>query len=228
MPPKKEVVAGEALLSGFLDKETKLLAAAFLSSTAPDKFDYDIMATLTGNTAGSLKKMCKYYQTGPPVKKKALEAHPSFAAYLGQAGVAAPASAGGDSKPAAASKVTKKRKAASEVPEEDAEDGAKDLAPASAADKSEAEKSDSKKKAPPAKKEKKGPTKKRIPVKGPNAPKKAAKKEPASEEEVVKDKSTEDSADGGDGLGEYSYLKNLETWLNNTDSELGDEIADDI
>jgi len=37
MPPKKEVVAGEALLSGFLDKETKLLAAAFLSSTAPDK-----------------------------------------------------------------------------------------------------------------------------------------------------------------------------------------------
>ena len=37
MPPKKEVVAGEALLSGFQDKETKLLAAAFLSSTAPDK-----------------------------------------------------------------------------------------------------------------------------------------------------------------------------------------------
>ncbi|KAI4701897.1 hypothetical protein J4E89_010416 [Alternaria sp. Ai002NY15] len=222
MPPKKEVVAGEALLSGFLDKETKLLAAAFLSSTAPDKFDYDVMATLTGNTAGSLKKMW------PPVKKKALEAHPSFAAYLGQAGVAAPASAGGDSKPAAAAKVTKKRKAASEAPEEDAEDGAKDLAPPSAADKSEAEKSDSKKKAPPAKKEKKGPTKKRVPVKGPNAPKKAAKKEPASEEEVVKDKSAEDSADGGDGLGEYSYLKNLETWLNNTDSELGGEIQDDV
>ena len=37
MPPKKEVVAGEALLSGFQDKETKLLAAAFLSSTAADK-----------------------------------------------------------------------------------------------------------------------------------------------------------------------------------------------
>ncbi|KAI4647594.1 uncharacterized protein J4E78_008909 [Alternaria triticimaculans] len=194
MPPKKEVVAGEALLSGFLDKETKLLAAAFLSSTAPDKFDYDVMATLTGNTAGSLKKMW------PPVKKKALEAHPSFAAYLGQAGVAAPASAGGDSKPAAAAKVTKKRKAADEVPD-DAEDSTKDLAPPSAADKSEAEKSDSKKKAPPAKKEKKGPTKKRVPVKGPNAPKKAAKKEPASEEEVVKDKSAENSADGGDGLG---------------------------
>ncbi|KAI4944400.1 hypothetical protein J4E86_009458 [Alternaria arbusti] len=222
MPPKKEVVAGEALLSGFLDKETKLLAAAFLSSTAPDKFDYDVMATLTGNTAGSLKKMW------PPVKKKALEAHPSFAAFLGQAGVAAASPAGGNSKPAAAAKVTKKRKAPSEAPEEDAEDGAKDLAPPSAADKSEAEKSDSKKKAPPAKKEKKGPTKKRVPVKGPNAPKKAAKKEPAFEEEVVKDKSAEDSADGGDGLGEYSYLKNLETWLNNTDSELGGEMEDDI
>ncbi|KAI4643762.1 hypothetical protein J4E93_006775 [Alternaria ventricosa] len=223
MPPKKEVVAGEALLSGFLDKETKLLAAAFLSSTAPDKFDYDVMATLTGNTAGSLKKMW------PPVKKKALEAHPSFAAFLGQAGVAAPASTGGDPKPAATAKVTKKRKAADEAPEEDAEDNAKDLAPASAADKSEGEKSDSKKKAPAAKKEKKAPTKKRVPVKGPNAPKKAAKKEPTpEEEEVVKDKSAEDSADGGDGLGEYSYLKNLETWLNNTNSELGGEIEDDI
>jgi len=166
------------------------------------------------------------HHSGPPVKKKALEIHPSFAAFLGQAGVAAASSTGGDSKPAAA-KATKKRKAADEVPE-DSEDGAKDLAPASAADKSEAEKSDSKKKAPAAKKEKKGPTKKCVPVKGPNAPKKAAKKEPASEEEVVKDKSAEDSADGGDGLGEYTSLENLETWLNNANSELGDEIEDDI
>jgi hypothetical protein len=60
MPPKKDAAAGEsdALLVGFTNKETKLLAAAFVSSTAPDKFDYDTMATLTGNTAGSLKKMC--------------------------------------------------------------------------------------------------------------------------------------------------------------------------
>jgi hypothetical protein len=60
MPPKKDAAAGEsdALLVGFTNKEAKLLAAAFVSSTAPDKFDYDIMATLTGNTAGSLKKMC--------------------------------------------------------------------------------------------------------------------------------------------------------------------------
>ncbi|KAI4942579.1 hypothetical protein J4E91_009973 [Alternaria rosae] len=197
MPPKKDApAAGETLLAGFVDKETKLLAAAFLSSTAPDKFDYDVMATLTGNTAGSLKKMW------PPIKKKALENHPSFATFLGQAGVAAAAPAGGDPKPAAA-KVTKKRKAADEVPEEDADDGAKDLAPASAADKSEGDKSDTKKKAPVAKKEKKGPTKKRVP------PKKAAKKESASEEEVVKDKSAGDSADGGDGLGEYSLLKKI-------------------
>ena len=60
MPPKKDAAAGEsdALLVGFTNKETKLLAAAFVSSTAPDKFDYDIMSTLTANTAGSLKKMC--------------------------------------------------------------------------------------------------------------------------------------------------------------------------
>ena len=38
MLPKKDVsAAGETLLAGFVDKETKLLAAAFLSSTAPDK-----------------------------------------------------------------------------------------------------------------------------------------------------------------------------------------------
>ena len=39
MPPKKDATGGESneLLAGFTDKETKLLAAAFLSSTAPDK-----------------------------------------------------------------------------------------------------------------------------------------------------------------------------------------------
>jgi hypothetical protein len=59
MPPKKDTAVGEGLLPGFLDRETKLLAAAFLSTTAPDKYDYDIMAEKTGNTAGSLKKMCE-------------------------------------------------------------------------------------------------------------------------------------------------------------------------
>lgn len=38
MPPKN-AASGEAgeLLAGFNDKETKLIAAAFLSATAPDK-----------------------------------------------------------------------------------------------------------------------------------------------------------------------------------------------
>jgi hypothetical protein len=39
MPPKKEAPSadGAKLLTGFEDKETKLLAAAFLSSLAADK-----------------------------------------------------------------------------------------------------------------------------------------------------------------------------------------------
>ena len=39
MPPKKDAAGAEGneLLIGFTDKETKLLAAAFLSSTGPDK-----------------------------------------------------------------------------------------------------------------------------------------------------------------------------------------------
>ncbi|RYN67009.1 hypothetical protein AA0118_g2023 [Alternaria tenuissima] len=198
MPPKKDAAAGEsdALLVGFTNKETKLLAAAFVSSTAPDKFDYDIMATLTGNTAGSLKKMW------PPVKKKAAEGHASFAAFLGQAGVAASAApAGGEPrpKPQAPVKVVKKRKATDEAPE-DAEDSAKDLDPPSATEKSEGDKSDSKKKkVPAAKKGRKTPDQKKEPAKAKGRPKKAVKKEESASEEEVKDNSVENSADGGDG-----------------------------
>ncbi|KAL6705645.1 hypothetical protein ACN47E_006592 [Coniothyrium glycines] len=54
-----------------------LIAAAFLSSIGPDKYNYDLMASLTNNTAGSLRKMW------PPVKKKAMEAYPSFTDFLG-------------------------------------------------------------------------------------------------------------------------------------------------
>ncbi|KAG9191494.1 hypothetical protein G6011_10228 [Alternaria panax] len=215
MPPKKDATAeSSALLVGFTDKETKLLAAAFVSSTAPDKFDYDVMATLTRNTAGSLKKMW------PPVKKKAADSHASFAAFLGQPGVAAAA--------AAAAKIVKKRKAPDEVPE-DAEDDAKDFDPPSAADKSEGDKSDSKKKkAPAAKKEKKAPTQKKEPVKGKGRPKKAFKKEESASEEDVKEESAENSTDGGDGLGEFSFHKNIEMWLDNADRKLGDEVEDEI
>jgi hypothetical protein len=38
MPPKKDApAAGEPLLVGFTDKETKLIAAASVSSIGPDK-----------------------------------------------------------------------------------------------------------------------------------------------------------------------------------------------
>jgi hypothetical protein len=205
MPPKKDVTGadGAKLLAGFEDKETKLLAAAFLSSLAADKvsnvklhfplegsrartcvhmhsqclailralsrercltesqYDYEVMANLTGNTAGSLKKMW------PPVKKKAIEAHPSFATFLGTDGanISAPTTAAG----------SRKRKAAADNDVEDAD-------PKSAADKSEnTDKTDSKVE-----------TKKKAPAKGKGRPAKKSKKE-------VKDE--EDSADGGDGLG---------------------------
>ncbi|KAL1800990.1 hypothetical protein ACET3X_001332 [Alternaria dauci] len=196
MPPKKDAAAGEAdaLLVGFTNKETKLLAAAFVSSIGPDKFDYDLMATLTTNTAGSLKKMW------PPVKKKAAEGYPSFAAFLVQPGVATTAaSGGGEPKAATPAKAVKKRKAVDEVPD-DVEDGAKDLDPATATDKSEGDQPDSKKKkAPAAKKEKKAPAQKKEPAKGRGRPKKVAKKEESASEEEAKDDSGENSAEGGDG-----------------------------
>jgi hypothetical protein len=70
------------------------------------QYDYDLMATLTGNTAGSLKKMF------PPVKRKAIEAHPSFAAFLGAAPVTD--GANGDEKKAAPKTGGRRRKATSE------------------------------------------------------------------------------------------------------------------
>ncbi|KNG44427.1 DNA binding protein [Stemphylium lycopersici] len=186
MPPKKDTAGGESseLLAGFSDKETKLLAAAFLSSTAPDKthtdqFNYDVMATLTRNTAGSLKKMW------PPIKKKAIENHPSFAKFLGQAGAAAPA---GEPKPAVAPK-GRKRKASDEGTEDSAEAVNEKYEPASAANKSDDDKSDSKKQKKPVA-EKKAPA-----AKGRGRPKKQAKKK----EEAIK--SEENSADGSDSLG---------------------------
>jgi hypothetical protein len=138
------------------------------------------MATITGNTAGSLKKMW------PPVKKKALEAHPSFAAFLGTDGnnIAAPKAAGG-----------RKRKAAADSNVEDAD-------PKSAEEQSDGtDKTDSKT-------DSKVETKKKAPAKGKGRPAKKSKKE-------VKDE--EDSADGGDGLGQYTRRHKVEKWLNSTD-----------
>jgi hypothetical protein len=146
-----------------------------------------------------------------------MEAIPSFATFLGQAGAAVAA----ELKPAAAAKATKKRKAADETPEEDAaadanNDAVKNLEPTSAGTKSDNTKSDGNKsdsnksdvpksptkKAPAAKKEKKAPA-----TKGKGRPKKQVKEETASNEEMVKD--GENSADDGDELGEFASRDNM-------------------
>jgi outer membrane biosynthesis protein TonB len=153
-----------------------------------------------------------FRRLGPPVKKKAAEGHASFAAFLGQAGVAGSAApAGGEPKPKpqAPVKVVKKRKATDEAPE-DAEDSAKDLDPPSATEKSEGDKSDSKKKkVPAAKKGRKTPDQKKEPAKAKGRPKKAVKKEESASEEEVKDNSVENSADGGDGPCKFYFNKRL-------------------
>jgi hypothetical protein len=153
------------------------------------QFDYEVMSTLTGNTAGSLKKMW------PPVKKKALETCPSFAKFLSTDGgnIAAPKATGG-----------RKRKAAADADVEDTE--TKDADPKSAGDKSDSAN----------KSEGKAETKKKAPMaKGKGRPAKKTKKE-----EV---KAEEDSADGGDGLGEYTHKQEIMKWLNSTDGSLDKE-----
>ncbi|KZM20370.1 uncharacterized protein EKO05_0006928 [Ascochyta rabiei] len=97
MPPKKDTSADSGI-AGYDLRETKLLAAAFLSSTGPDKYNYPLFAQLSGFTEGTLKKFW------PPVKKKGIENHENFGTFL-MGGSAAPATA-----PKAAA--GKKRKAA--------------------------------------------------------------------------------------------------------------------
>ncbi|KAF2641978.1 hypothetical protein P280DRAFT_384833, partial [Massarina eburnea CBS 473.64] len=96
MAPKKTEAGGGTTdsLVGFEPREIKLLAAAF--------YDYELFATLTGNTAGSLRKMW------PPVKRKAVDAHETFGTFLG---------AGETTKVPA----SKKRKAVSETGDDDAD-----------------------------------------------------------------------------------------------------------
>ncbi|KAH9870068.1 hypothetical protein J1614_006990 [Plenodomus biglobosus] len=179
MPAKKEGV--ETLLKGFEDRETKLIAAAFLSATGPDRFDFDLMATLTGNTVGSLKKMW------PPVKRKVMNDYEGFAKFLGQAGTTttppkrSPTDAN-DAKTAPA----KKRKVASD--DEGPEDNAKADAtePATATDKLNDSKGEPKKKGPP--KEKKAPVAKKQ-----GRPRKTVKKE--SDDEIV-----DEAAGNGDAI----------------------------
>ncbi|KAF1844191.1 uncharacterized protein K460DRAFT_397329 [Cucurbitaria berberidis CBS 394.84] len=202
MPPKEAAGAESTeLIAGFTDKECKLLAAAFVSSTGPDKYDYELMSTLTKNTVGSLKKMW------PPVKRKAIGAHSSFAAFLGLAGTLAP---NGDANSAPAPKATasKKRKAADEILD-DADDDKNDLEPKSAANKS-----GTKKKAPAAKSK-------------PGQKKKKVKKEaPISEDEATV-QASENSADGGDGLGEFIFTQSVVDWINKTDECADKEVDED-
>ncbi|XPS75673.1 hypothetical protein M3J09_007747 [Ascochyta lentis] len=113
MPPKKEAPAADSGIAGYDLKETKLLAAAFLSSIGPDKYDYPLFAKLSGFTEGTLKKFW------PPVKKKGIENHENFGKFLG-GGSVAPANA-----PKAAA--GKKRKAADD-------DAGADPEPSDAAD----------------------------------------------------------------------------------------------
>jgi hypothetical protein len=126
----------------------------------------------------------------PPVKKKVIETYPSYATFIG-----APGAAGGETKPAATPKGKGKRKAADEEPEGDAVD---------------ADNPDVK-----TKRTKKAPAEKKVPAKGRA---KRVKQEEASDEDA-KFKSAEDSADGGDGLGEFIYDANVLKWLENTDCE---------
>ncbi|KAH8731688.1 hypothetical protein GQ44DRAFT_767534 [Phaeosphaeriaceae sp. PMI808] len=195
MAPKKDTAGAEpktGLLKGFSDKDTKLIAAAFLSSTEKDKatsyvhrhYDYALMERLTGNTAGTLKKMW------PPVKRNAMDAHSSFAAFLGaQAKGKAGPSTNGKTAPAPKGGADKKRKACSDAGT-DADDDEDDVPEPKSASKAIGTTKAKKASAP----------------KGRGRPKK------------VKTEDEEDSADGGDGLGQYAFESNVADWLGSTDA----------
>lgn len=155
------------------------------------------MATLTNNTVGSLRKMW------PPVKKKAIDAHLSFGKFLGSASATNPTAPAADGKPAGAASKAKKRKTTDENPETADSD---DKKPDSAADKSDGKIASDNSTSKKAKVEKKAP-----------APKKPRAKTQVKKEEPASDNDAENSADGGDGLGEYCYTDNMHRWLNSTD-----------
>ncbi|KAF3037001.1 hypothetical protein E8E11_005762 [Didymella keratinophila] len=179
MPPKKEAAAPNTTIEGYDVKETRILAAAFVSSLGAGKYDWPLFAKLTGFTEGSLKKFW------PPVKNKAIEQTESFGAFLNGTGAVAAAPK------AAAAAGGKKRKAA------DA-DADTDLDPkTSSADTTDGKAAGGKTKEAPAKKR--------------------GKKVKAEEAEDEKVKDEENSADGGDGLGEFVYSKNVVDWLDSTD-----------
>jgi hypothetical protein len=168
------------------------------------------MAALTGNTNGSLKKMW------PPIKKKAIDAYPTFATFLGTTGANITATSGDTkSAPAPKSKAAggRKRKAdADNDVEEETDTKDADPKPVRAkSEKSDGNKSDGNKS------DSKAATKKKAPVAKGKGRNKKSKKEELSDDRV---KSEEDSADGGDGLGQYTRKEKVLSWLGSTDDDL--------
>lgn len=204
------------------------------------------MAALTGNTAGSLKKMW------PSVKKKALDEYPSFAGFLGTTG--ANITTKSPTKTALKAAGGRKRKVPTETEPE--ADGEADIEASSEEVKPKpAPKKGGRKKAAVAESEdedakfapKKGGRKTKTATTSPNgdldtedkpkptrsssrkaseepksAPAAEVKKKGRPAKKVKKEevKSEEDSADGGDGLGQYARRQKVEIWLSGTDDGL--------
>lgn len=127
------------------------------------------MASLTGNTSGSLKKMF------PPVKRKAIDAQPSFGTFLNGGTAPTAVATNGEQKKAAPKATGKKRKAISEP----------DTNAAAEEAQADGEKTDDK-----------VANKKKAPAKGRGRSKKAkvdVKKEPTSDEDA------EDAEDAEEG-----------------------------
>ncbi|KAH6644670.1 hypothetical protein C7974DRAFT_371757 [Boeremia exigua] len=179
MPPKKDATTPDNSIVGYDNKETRILAAAFVSSIGPDKYDFPLFAKLTGFTEGTLKKFW------PPIKRKVADEHLNFGVFLG----------GGSAAAAAPTKAVagKKRKATNADADADAE-----LDNASSADPVDSKVSQGKAKRAPAK----------------NKRTKKVKTEEVEEAEV---KEEDNSAAGGDGLGEFVFEKNVVAWLENAD-----------
>jgi hypothetical protein len=176
------------------------------------------MAALTGNTAGSLKKMW------PSVKKKALDEYPSFAGFLGTTGANITTKSPTKTAPKAAGE--RKRKVPAETEPE--ADGEADI---------EADPEDVKPKPAPKKAGRKTkaatmtpdgeakPTRsssRKASEEPKSAPAAEVKKRGRPAKKVKKEevKSEEDSADGGDGLGQYTRREKVKMWLSGTDDGL--------
>ncbi|KAF2265172.1 hypothetical protein CC78DRAFT_207832 [Lojkania enalia] len=182
MPPKRDANAGVEPIAGFDAKETKWLAAAFISSIGSDKYDYDLMASLTGNTAGTLKKLY------PVIKRKAMEAQPSFATFLG-------GSSNGENRTSSAKQARVLKRKADETAGGSDPDSKKAKIPETSNNGDEGDEGYDSEGAKPKKR----------------APKKAApKKDKATNRKKGCQDSGENSPDGADDLGMYTQMVAIE------------------